>query len=73
MFKDIVEELRHAHQVDKNQWDVTLYLRASDEIERLRKVGDRIAMHLDAHYGIGNQAPDWIKDDLAEWKEASCG
>lgn len=43
---------------------------AADEIERLRKLGDRLFMHADSHYGIGEPCPDWVKRDLDAWQEA---
>lgn len=33
---DILEELQHALVADKTPWDITVYQRAIDEIERLR-------------------------------------
>ena len=43
MTDDIVVELRDAEQRDSDPWDVTLYTRAADEIERLRAVLDAVA------------------------------
>jgi hypothetical protein len=43
------------------------------EIERLRAIGDRLFMHADSHYGIGNPYPDWVKRDLDTWQEARRG
>ena len=37
MTKDVVEELKYALMVDKSPWDATLYEKAIDEIENLRK------------------------------------
>jgi len=37
MFADLVAELHHAVIADTYPWDVTLYVRAADEIERLRE------------------------------------
>ena len=37
MIGDIVDELRHAIMADRYPWDVTVYERAIDEIERLRE------------------------------------
>ena len=37
MFDDLVAELHHAVIADMYPWDVTLYVRAADEIERLRE------------------------------------
>jgi hypothetical protein len=38
MTNDIVDELEHAALADKNPWDNTLYLRAAEEIKRLRSL-----------------------------------
>jgi hypothetical protein len=40
------------------------------EIERLRAAGDKLAMHLDAHYGLGNPHPHDIQLALYAWEEA---
>lgn len=46
---------------------------AADELDRLRKAGNRLFMHLDSFYGTGSPCPDWIQRDLTAWKEVYNG
>jgi hypothetical protein len=62
MFNDLVAELHHAVIADMYPWDVTLYVRAADEIERLRAAGDAL------HAAIRNH--DLREEHLRAWQEA---
>ena len=48
---DIVDELRHAIMADRCPWDVTVYERAIDEIERLRRGEKKVFPPLLHHNG----------------------
>jgi hypothetical protein len=65
MFNDLVAELHHAVIADMYPWDVTLYVRAVDEIERLRAAGDAL------HAAIRNH--DLREEHLRAWEETRRG
>ena len=66
--KELVDDLRNAIANDPDPWDVTLYGRAANEIERLRKLGDDMA------YWYENLSPSMTMRDAVEaWKEARRG
>lgn len=44
-------------------------LDAQAEIEKLRAAGERLAIHLDAHYGLENPHPNDIFLALNEWQK----
>lgn len=76
MSEDIVSQLRHLDKHFTEQWGTPGYPvvgAAADEIERLRQVGDKLAMHLDAFFGMLEPASNEITDVLKEWKEARRG
>jgi len=61
MFNDLVAELHHAVIADMYPWDAALYVRAADEIERLRAAGDAL------HAAIRNH--DLREEHLRAWEE----
>ena len=60
MRDDIVDELRHAIMADRYPWDVTVYERAIDEIERLRQEVQNLSDISDGwwQFHIGKISPE---------------
>ncbi len=46
-----------------------VFTNAIETIERLRETGNRIAMHLDAHYGTGSPMGSSTERALADWRK----
>jgi hypothetical protein len=76
---DIVNDLRFHIGAVQSSWDVTLYMRAADEIERLQAAGDglvaalkdaRSAMCDYAHQGTGTdpESPEWEDFCMTTWE-----
>jgi hypothetical protein len=76
---DIVNDLRFHIGAVQSSWDVTLYMCAADEIERLQAAGDglvaalkdaRSAMCDYAHQGTGTdpESPEWEDFCMTTWE-----
>jgi hypothetical protein len=70
---DILEELQHALVADKTPWDITVYQKAIDEIERLRaeiaRLGSFIHPIGTITYGTNNSAVinyDKLSDNIGD-------
>ena len=72
MSGDIVRELRHAVEADTDPWDETLYVRAADEIERLRAENERLRAAIGAFLADVDDVhkPEW-STEFAEAAGAS--